>query len=160
NLLTLRTFLPVAKYPQEEQAGAFFERVIERIKALPGVQAVGLTTHLPMRGGGDTYCTIEGKPFPDPQQKVTAVNPRINHDYLRAMGIPLIKGRHFTEPETREPIKTVIINETFARTYFQNEEPLGRRLIIDMGTPLACEIIGVARDTRQYGLDSPLAATM
>ncbi len=160
NLLTLRTFLPEAKYPKEEQAGAFFERVIERVKGLPGVQTVGLTTHLPMRGGGDTYFTIEGKPFPDPQQKVTAVNPGVSHDYLRAMGIPLIKGRHFTEPETREPIKTVIINEAFARTYFQNEEPLGRRLIIDMGSPLACEIIGVARDTRQYGLDGPLVATM
>jgi putative ABC transport system permease protein len=160
NLLTLRTYLPEAKYPEEAQAGGFFERVIERVKSLPGVQAVGLTTHLPMRGGGDTFFTIEGKPFPDPNEKVTAINPGVSHDYLRTMGIPLIKGRHFTEPETREKIKVVIINETFARDYFPDEEPLGRRLIIDMGSPLTCEIIGVARDTKQYTLDGPMNATM
>jgi putative ABC transport system permease protein len=160
NLLTLRTFLPEAKYPEEEQAGAFFERVIERVKGLPGVQAAGLTTHLPMRGGGDTYFTIEGKPFPDPKQKVTAVSPRVSDDYMRAIGIPLIKGRHFTEPETREKARVVIINETFARTYFPNEEPLGRRLVIDMGSPVTCEIIGVVRDIKQYTLDGPSMATM
>ena len=100
---------------------------------MPGVKAVGTTTHLPMRGGGDTYFKIEGRPFKDPNQQVTAQNPSISHDYLNAMGIPLVKGRPFTDQETKEPIKTVMINEAFARTYFPGEDPLGERLVIDMG---------------------------
>ena len=153
NLLTMRVFLPETKYPEPEQQQAFFERVLPRIEALPGVQAVGTTTHIPALGGGDTYFTIEGKPFPDPNKKVTAFNPMVSHNYLRTMKIPLIQGRHFTEAETKETPKTVIINEAFARTYFAGDEPLGKRLIIDMGDPLTCEIVGVARDARQFSLE-------
>src|SRR5262249_56548961 len=77
----------------------------------------------------------------------------VSHNYLRAMKIPLIKGRHFTEPETKEKPKTVIINEAFQRAYFADDEPLGKRLIIDMGEPWTCEIVGVARDTTQFAFD-------
>jgi putative ABC transport system permease protein len=154
NLLTMRLFLPMSKYAEPQQRQAFFEQVLRRIEALPGVRAVGTSTSIPTLGGGDTYFTIEGKPFPDPNRKVTAFNPMVSHDYLRAMKIPLIKGRHFTEPETKEEkAKTVIINEAFARAYFADDEPLGKRLIIDMGEPWTCEIVGVARDTTQFALD-------
>ncbi|HKQ90358.1 MAG TPA: ABC transporter permease [Blastocatellia bacterium] len=154
NLLTMRLFLPLSKYAEPQQRQAFFEQALKRIGSLPGVQAVGTSTSIPTLGGGDTYFTIEGKPFPDPNRKVTAFNPMVSHDYLRAMKIPLIKGRHFTEPETKEEkAKTVIINEAFARAYFAEDEPLGKRLIIDMGEPWTCEIVGVARDTTQFALD-------
>src|SRR5262245_54885447 len=154
NLLTMRLFLPQSKYAEPQQRQAFFEQVLRRIESLPGVQAVGTSTWIPTLGGGDTYFTIEGRPFPDPNRKVTAFNPMVSHDYLRAMKIPLIKGRHFTEQETKEEkSKTVIINEAFARAYFANDEPLGKRLIIDMGEPWTCEIIGVAGDTTQFAFD-------
>src|SRR5262245_9695693 len=154
NLLTMRLFLPQSKYAEPQQRQAFFEQVLKRIESLPGVQAVGTSTWIPTLGGGDTYLTIEGRPFPDPNRKVTAFNPSVSHDYLRVMKIPLIKGRHFTEPETKgEKSKTVIINEAFARAYFANDEPLGKRLIIDMGEPWTCEIIGVAGDTTQFAFD-------
>ena len=154
HVLTLRLFLPEAKYPEPEQRQAFFERVLERLAALPGVEAVGTSTWLPTLGGGDTYFTIEGKPFPDPHQKVTAFNPAVSHDYLRAMKIPLLKGRHFTAAESKERPRTVIINEAFARAYFADAEPIGQRLNIDMGEPWRCEIIGVARDVTQFALDT------
>jgi putative ABC transport system permease protein len=153
NLLTMRLFLPLSKYAEPQQRQAFFEQALKRIGSLPGVQAVGTSTSIPALGGGDTYFTIEGKPFSDPNRKVTALNPMVSHDYLRAMKIPLIKGRHFTEPETKEEkAKSVIINESLARAYFADDEPLGKRLIIDMGEPWTCEIIGVARDTTQFAL--------
>jgi putative ABC transport system permease protein len=153
NLLTMRLFLPLSKYAEPQQRQAFFEQALKHIGSLPGVQAVGTSTSIPTLGGGDTYFTIEGKPFPDPNRKVTAFNPMVSHDYLRAMKIPLIKGRHFTEPETKEEkAKAVIINEAFARAYFADDEPLGKRLIIDMGEPWTCEIVGVARDTTQFAL--------
>ncbi len=161
NLLTMRLFLPESKYPEPGQRQAFFEQVLRRIETLPGVQAVGTSTWIPTLGGGDTYFTIEGKPFSDPNRKVTAFNPMVSHDYLRAMKIPIIKGRHFTEAETKEEkSKTVIINEAFARAYFADDEPLGKRLIIDQGEPWNCEIIGVARDTTQFALDSEVYPLM
>jgi putative ABC transport system permease protein len=153
NLLTMRLFLPQSKYAEPQQRQAFFEQALQRIGALPGVQAVGTSTMIPTLGGSDNYFTIEGRPFPDPNRKVTAFNPIVSHDYLRAMKIPLIKGRHFTEPETKEEKpKTVIITEAFARAYFADDEPLGKRLIIDMGEPWPCEIVGVAGDTTQFAL--------
>ena len=160
NTLTMRLFLPESKYGEPGRPRAFLDQVLERVAALPGVKAVGTTTHLPMRGGGDTYFKIEGRPFKDPNQQVTALNPGISHDYLNAMGIVLLKGRPFTDQETKEPQKTVIINEDFARTYFPGEDPLGKRLVIDMGQSLTCEIIGVTRDIKQFSLQGQSAPTM
>lgn len=160
NVLTMRMFLPESKYADEGRSRVFFEQVLQRVAALPGVQAVGTTTQLPMRGGGDTYFKIEGRTFPGPNQQVTALNPAISHDYFRAMGIPLLKGRAFTEQETKETAKVVIINESFARTYFPDEDPLGKRLIIDDGQPLTCEIIGVTRDIKQFSLAGQFNPTM
>ena len=153
NVLTMLLFLPESKYGESGKAGAFVDQVLARVAALPGVKAVGTTLHLPFRGGGDTYFKIEGRPFADPNQQVTALNPAISHDFFNAMGISLLQGRGFTEQETKgEEKKTVIINESFARTYFPGEEPLGNRLIIDMGRPATCEIIGVTRDIKQFSL--------
>jgi len=153
NVLTMLLFLPESKYGESGKAGAFVDQVLARVAALPGVKAVGTTLHLPFRGGGDTYFKIEGRPFADPNQQVTALNPAISHDFFNAMGISLLQGRGFTEQETKgEEKKTVIINESFARTYFPGEEPLGNRLIIDMGRPATCEIIGVTQDIKQFSL--------
>src|SRR5262249_14131232 len=69
NLLTMRLFLPESKYPEPGQRQAFLEQVLRRIEALPGVQAAGTSTWIPTLGGGDTYFTIEGKPFADPNRK-------------------------------------------------------------------------------------------
>ncbi|HSE38534.1 MAG TPA: FtsX-like permease family protein, partial [Blastocatellia bacterium] len=95
-----------------------------------------------------------------PNQQVTALNPTISHDYLNAMGITLVKGRPFTEQETKEPTKKVIISEAFERAHFPDEDPLGKRLIIDLGESVTCEIIGVTRDVKQFSLQSNAAPTM
>lgn len=160
NVLTMRVFLPESKYAEPAQAGAFVNQMLERVAALPGVIAVGTTTHLPFRGGGDTYFKIEGRQFEGPSQQVTALNPGISHDYLNAIGITLVKGRQFTDQETKGPMRSVIINEAFARTYFPDEEPLGNRLIIDMGESSTCEIIGVTRDIKQFSLQFEATPTM
>ena len=160
NTLTMRLFLPESKYREPGRASAFLDQVLERVAALPGVKAVGTTTQLPMRGGGDTYFKIEGQPFEDPNQQVTALNPEISRDYLNAIGIPLLKGRPFTDQETKEAPKVVIISESFARVYFTGEDPLGKRLIVDLGDSATCEIIGVARDIRQFSLQAQSTPTM
>jgi putative ABC transport system permease protein len=154
NLLTMRITLSQSKYSEPQQAGAFFDQVLRRVESLPGVEAAGTTTHLPLSGmGGDTYFTIEGRPFDDPNQKVTAQNPWVSADFLQTMGIPLLKGRYFTEQETSQQPQSVIINESFANSFFANDDPLGHYLIIDLGRPFNCEIVGVVRDIKQFSLE-------
>ena len=160
NVLTMGLVLPEMKYAEPGQRRIFWEQVFQRVKALPGVNAVAATTQLPLRGGGDTYFKIEGRPFPDPTQQVTAFNPEISHDYFRSMKIPLLAGRDFTEAETKAAPRTVIINEAFAREYFRDVTPLGQRLIIDAGELLTCEIIGVASDTKQFSLQAQTQPAM
>jgi len=161
NLLTMLLILPDSKYPEPEQAAVFFEEVLQRIKSLPGVEEVGLGTRLPFGGGGgDTYFTIEGRPFQNANEKVTAYDPRIDHNYLRAMGMTLIKGRNFTERETKEEPRATIINETFARRFFPEDDAIGNRLIIDEGRPLTCEIVGIVRDVKQFSLEGESYQTM
>ncbi len=160
NVLTMQIFLPATKYAEPGKTSRFFDEVLQRVKSLPGVQAAGITTQLPLRGGGDTYFKIEGRPFKDPNQQVTAHNPAISHDYFRALGIPLRQGRAFTEQETKAPPSVVIINETFAQIHFPGEDPLGQRLIIDDGEPVTCEIIGVAGNVKQFSLASQSTPTM
>lgn len=160
NVLTMRVPLSDAKYAEPGRSANFLHQVLERVAALPGVQAAGTTTQLPLRGGGDTYFKIEGRPFASSNEQVTALDPAISSDYLRAMGIPLISGRPFTDQETREPEKKVIINKVFADTYFPGEDPLGQRLIIDLGRPAVCEIIGVAKNVRQFSLQGQPVPTM
>jgi putative ABC transport system permease protein len=160
NVLTMRVPLSDAKYAEPGRSANFLHQVLERVAALPGVQAAGTTTQLPLRGGGDTYFKIEGRPFASSNEQVTALDPAISSDYLRAMGIPLISGRPFTDQETREPEKKVIINKVFADTYFPGEDPLGQRLIIDLGRPAVCEIIGVAKNVRQFSLQGKPVPTM
>ncbi|HKA22284.1 MAG TPA: ABC transporter permease [Blastocatellia bacterium] len=160
NTLTMRLPLPESKYDGPGRVAAFTGQLLERVSALPGVKAVGTTTQLPMRGANDTYFKIEGRPFSDPNLQVTALDPVVSQNYLNAMGIQLLKGRQFTEQETRDPAKTVIINETFARTYFPDEDPLGKRLIIDLGEPTTCEIVGVTGDIKQFSLQFDPSPTM
>ncbi len=154
NVLTMRIVLPEAKYGESGKPGLFFDQVLQRVNAMPGVQAAGTTTQLPLRGGGDTYFKIEGRPFPGSNQQVTAFDPAVSHDYFRAIGIPFVKGRPFTEAETKEQPKVVIINESFAQTFFREENPLGQRLLIDEGNTLTCEIVGVVANSKQFSLAS------
>lgn len=159
-VLTMQLFLPEAKYHELGKTTQFFTQLLQRVQALPGVQAAGTTTRLPLQGGGDTYFKIEGRPFADPKQLVTAVNPDVSPDYFRAQGIALREGRAFTPQEVTSVPHVVIINEALAQAYFPNESPLGQRLIIDDGQPLTCEIIGVAGNVKQYSLMGRATPTM
>ena len=161
NVLTMRLFLPESKYAESgrsrESSLNNYYSAWRRCRACkPWAQRRNcqcVAVAIPISRSK----TVHSR---DPNQQVTALNPAISHDYLRAMGIPLIKGRTFTEQETKETPRVVIINEAFARTHFSDENPLGKRLIIDDGQPLLCEIIGVARDIKQFSLASESSPTM
>jgi putative ABC transport system permease protein len=131
------------------------------VAGLPGVEAVGLVTELPMAGqSADFNFKIEGRPEPAPGQDPHADIRNVNHDYFRAMRMPLRKGRNFTEADVRDNAKVVLISDELARRYFAGEDPLGQRLLAGSLSRDSYEIIGIVGDVRHRGLDSGLRQTI
>jgi putative ABC transport system permease protein len=161
NVLTTRINLSYGKYDSEEKAGAFWLQLYERLTALPGVEAVGMITELPLSGQpNDTPFTVEGRPPVEPNQRFGADFRRVNQDYLRSMRIPLLRGRGFTEQEVRQNAKVVLISETLASGVFPNEDPLGQRLLLGLSEQTPFEIIGIVGDIRHRTLEAAPFPTM
>jgi putative ABC transport system permease protein len=128
----------------------FWNQLLDRVRALPGVESASLSNVVPPeRGGfGDTY-EIEGKPLPTGSQHPSVTMPFVSHDYFQALGIPLLQGRWFDASDTATSRRVTIISDTMARRHFAGENPVGQR--IRYGGPL--EIIGVVGDVKYRGLE-------
>ena len=151
--LTLRVSLPRAGYGEDAQQSAFFERAEQLIRNLPGVEAVGSTTRLPLKGyrwTGDM--TIEGRPPEDYVREVR--HKEITPDYFRAIGLPLLRGRSFNDSEREQGRPTIIVNDALARRYFPGEDPVGKRLKFTKPEEDGAwqTIVGVVGDEKQDSL--------
>jgi putative ABC transport system permease protein len=156
NVLAVNISLPPAKYADEPRQAAFFRDVLERIKATPGVVSAGAVFTLPLSGSNraNTF-DIAGRPPANPGEAPEANDRVATPDYFRAMGIPLLKGRVFTERDDADAPPVSIINESFARRFFAGEDPLGKRIVTDSDRfPQGSEIIGVVGDVRHKSLDA------
>jgi putative ABC transport system permease protein len=154
HLLTMRVALPDAKYPQFQQSRAFFEQLFERLRAHPEVKSVGAINLLPFSGSGaDRSFTIEGQPVaagePHPDEQVRFVSS----GYFSAMGIPLLKGRDFTDRDLPDTPPVVIVNQALARKYWPNEEAIGKRISFSTKSPKWYEIAGIVGNVKHRGLD-------
>ena len=152
-LLTMQITLSESRYGPQQQAD-FLKQLLQRLESLPGVQSVGATDHLPLTDYSlVTSVAIEGHPPPvfgkDPPASVASVSA----DYFRAMGIPLKRGRAFTDRDTKEAPGVVLVNEAFARRHFAGEDPIGRRISGGAAEGNWLTIVGVVGDVRQKGLD-------
>ena len=162
NVLTLRTTLPEKKYEDPSRRAAFYEQVLERAGALPGVVAAGYTTSVPLEWkGGTNGVTIEGRPA-QPGVIYDANHRQISADYFKAIGIALRDGREFNETDRADSIPVVIINETMARSYWPNETALGKRFKHGRAASTRpwMTIVGIVADVRQMGVDVPVKAEM
>jgi putative ABC transport system permease protein len=161
NLLTMRVLLPLPAYSEATKRTAFFEQAIQRISALPGVRSAGAVNYLPFDGSGiHHFFMIEGVHAPDEVNKPVADTRVVNSNYFRTMGIPLRMGRDFTERDiTADDANVVIINETMARHFWPNENPLGRRIRISRPDYPADEIIGVVGDVKNHDLETEVEPT-
>ena len=152
NILALRISLPESKYKEDQQVIAFYQQALERINNLSGVKA-GTTSVPPLKGFSWTSdFTIEGRPPEEYGKEVR--HKEISPDYFRALGIPLLSGRLFTDSDNKDRPVVVIINETLARRFFAGEDPIGKRLRFgkpDEDTPWYT-IVGVVGDEKQDGL--------
>ncbi|HKQ78776.1 MAG TPA: ABC transporter permease [Blastocatellia bacterium] len=156
NLLTARLALP-PRYRDNSQRAQFYEQILQRLAALPGVTAVGVTSHLPLTGYnmGSTL-RVEGRSFQEGENPPSAPVARVNPDYFRAMGIGLRAGRLFNDGDTQGAPSVAMLSETLARRLFPNEDPLGKRLSVGgLGAELTT-VIGVVSDIRYTGLDGEI----
>jgi putative ABC transport system permease protein len=158
NVLTGRITLAGVAYHDPEPRRRYVNQTIERLKALPGVENAALVAPMPFSGaeiGGDFK--IEGHAIPEPGQEPVANVRNVTSEYFQTIKIPLLKGRYFNEQDQPATIGSAIINETLAKRYFPNEDPLGKR-IKDLGVnqspsdPKQYEIVGVVGDVHHNSL--------
>src|SRR6266540_1985136 len=155
NLLTMQLSLPDYRYREDQQVRGFYRQVLERVKVLPGVQSAGLVSELPLSGSNSSGSfAIEGRPTLPRGQAPLAEIRAASPEYIQTLGVPLRTGRYFSERDTAESAKVMIIDETLARLYWPNEEPLGKRVSLSpSGEQIWYEIIGVVGAVKQRGLD-------
>ena len=155
NVLTLRTQLPSEKYGELPKRTAFYQQVLERVRALPGVRAAGYTTAVPLTWkGGTTGFVIEGK---TPQPGQDANNRQVTTGYFETMGVKLRQGRFFDEHDNAQSQPVVIINETMARQYWPGESAVGKRINLEPEDPASPWrlVVGVIADVKEMGLEAP-----
>ena len=152
-VLTMRVMLPANKYGENHQSITFFEQAIERIKNLPGVVSAGAVQDLPLRANEMTFAfSIEGRPDVQATARPEAAYRAITADYLRTMGIPLIDGRDFTAADRMQTTPVVIINQTLARRFWPDENPIGKGLRFGDPNDPVYTVVGIAGDIKHLGL--------
>ncbi len=159
-VLSLRLSLPASRYATPEATMAFYRKLEERVRQLPGVEAVGTNLVLPLSHNTAAWGPINVEGYvPRASSELIIANERfISPDYLRTMGIPLVKGRAFDERDIPGAPDVTIINEQFARRFWPNEDPLGKRIQRNGKGPWRI-IVGVVRDDKEVSLeDEPLLA--
>jgi putative ABC transport system permease protein len=165
-VMTLSLSLPQSKYGRPDQITGFFNQLLETINSLPGMQAAAIAYDNPVRASWVDSFTIEGRPAPGPGETPSANFNPVSSDYFRALGIEQIKGRRFTPQDDADHPGVAIVNEAFARRYFPNEEPLGKRLqpapparIWNNERLTSFEIVGVVGDVKSAGLNAETEPT-
>lgn len=161
NVLSLRLSLPAARYSTPDTVFSFYKRLGDRVKELPGVESVGMNFFLPLSSNSAAWgpITIEGY-VPKTPSELTISNERfISPDYLRAMGIPLIKGRDFDERDIKGAPEVVIVNEELANRFWPGEDPLGKRIQRGGKGPWR-KVVGVVRDDKEFSLENEPPITL
>ncbi len=155
NVLTARVTLPYSKYAQPQQVDAFYKQLIERVESLPGVNAVGTITILPLSGlNSNASFEIEGRPRVSDEVVQNADYRMVSLDYFHAMGISLLKGRHFAQTDHEGAPGVVIINESMGDEFWRGEEPIGKRINLAVPGSPWLTIIGVIKDVKHNALDA------
>jgi predicted permease len=149
------------RYVAQDAQRQFVRRVMERLESMPGVEGAGAIVPLPLSGNGwQTTFVVEGRPEPEPGQYPGMDIARITPNYFHSMGVRLLQGRAFTWHDDENASPVAIVDETFARTWFANADPIGKRIKIDAGHPPPGEpppawrvVVGVVNHVKNYGVD-------
>ncbi len=169
NLLTLNVSIPVEQYATEQQVASDFQRVVQRLQAIPGVLSAAAATNVPVGGWNQgRQLTIEGRPPKTSGEVLGAGYISITPDYFRTVGIPLRRGREFTSQDRRGSPDVVIVSESMARRFWPGENPIGKRIVCAsiafprraLGAPIPREIVGIVGDIQHIGREAETSVEM
>jgi putative ABC transport system permease protein len=154
-VLALDIPLSRTRYPKGEQQAATFQQLLQRMKTVPGVRDVALTSNVPLTDFDvELSFNIEGRPPYKPGEESVAEYTVASSDYFRAMNIPLQRGRALSENDTKGMPEVLVVTEAFVKRFFPGEDPIGRRLVFDGPDKTPREIVGVVGDVKRKGLDA------
>ena len=160
HVLAFQVSLPPRSYSQPARQMTFFDTLLAKLGATPGVRNAAMVQRLPMIGGYVLSFDVRGRPKAKPGEEPSANHRVISPDYFKAMGIPILRGRGFTPEDTATGMKVALVDEAFVKRHFPNENPIGQGLDIGNGTDGFYEIVGVAGEVRDTGLQSAPEPTM
>ena len=157
-VLTAQLSVPAVRYPDSAARRAFWTRLVERVRAIPGVTAVGLTSNVPFNGnvGSGSY-SIVGYTPPQNDAQPHGRQEIVGGDYFRAMQIPLVAGRLFTDADTADSPPVVVIDEFLVKRYFAGRSPIGQQIRRGGPTSPAFTIVGVVGTINSIDLGAPVA---
>jgi predicted permease len=152
HILTAGVTLDQARYSDSSQQIAFVRSLVSRLQQIPGIEDAAVASSLPSSGFGTVPIRIKGEPELPASQQRFASNVVVTTDYLQAAGVPLLRGRAFTEGDDDNAPHVVLVNKEFARRYFQDRDPLGKQIRVDTrdSAPAWSEIVGVVSDVKSY----------
>jgi putative ABC transport system permease protein len=153
NVLAVPLAISDAKYPSADQQTNFFNNVLERVRALPGVESAGAVDSLPFQGGSTQPVIAEGQPVvPMADQPEVAVR-LISPGYLLAMRIPLEQGRDFADADKATSHPVILVSDAFAKRFWPHENPIGKHVTLTFVSGPSREVVGVVGDVKLDGLD-------
>jgi putative ABC transport system permease protein len=157
HLLEVRVGLPRKSYAAGVKITDFYSQLAQRLSGLPGVTAVSAASDPPLNGvgGSDNDFFIEGKPMPQPDQRPVAWYSSVMPNFHQTLGIPLLRGRTFNDHDTADAQAVVLINQSMARRYWGDEDPIGKRISNgDPANPKWKEIVGVVGNVKYFTLEA------
>jgi len=154
-VLALDVPLSRTRYPKSEQQAAAFQQLLERMKTVPGVRDVALTSNVPLTDFDiELSFNIEGRPPYKPGEELVADYTVASANYFRAMNIPLHSGRVLADSDTKGTPEVLVVSDAFVKRFFPGEDPIGRQLVFDGPDRTPREIVGVVGDVKRKGLDA------
>jgi len=152
HLLTAGVTLDSARYKDAPQQALFVQSLLARLQQIPGAESVAVASDLPATGGNRVTFRIHGQDEVSADRRPNAFAMVVSLDYFRAAGIPLLRGRAFTQTDDAAAPRVVLVNQEFAHRYFKNKDPLGQRIRLDVSgvTPEWSEIVGVVGNVKTY----------
>jgi predicted permease len=163
NVITIHLPMTSEQYPDGPRIISYLGQVLEKLRAVPGVREAATTGALPLEGWPDGMpFQIEGRPFVDVANRPACGFKPVSPSYLSALGMKLVKGRWLAESDTPGAVPVTVINETMAKRYFKNQEPIGQRIRIEqiipgqpaLGPEIAWQVVGVVADEKADSLEN------